>query len=77
MVNHWRLMIQCFKTIGKNIIPGQPSRIVPARQKTRLNGVIAKTMNEGRNAASGRSYLSSNGLNLPYIDYYFFVIDNG
>jgi len=64
MENYLCLMIWSSKTIGKNITRGQTSGIVTAKKKIKPSGVIARTINHRQNAASGRSYLSSDGATL-------------
>jgi hypothetical protein len=52
-------MIRDSKITGKNIIRGQISGIVIAMEKIKPSGVIVTITYHRQNAASGRSYLSS------------------
>jgi len=65
-----RLTIPYSKITGDNITCGQMSGIATAKKTISPSGVFATTINHRQHAASGRSYLSSNGVTLRYIDHY-------
>jgi hypothetical protein len=64
-------MILYSKISGKNITFGLASGVVTANTMITPNVVIARSVNHQQNAASGRSYLSSNGTILRYLDHYY------
>jgi len=70
-----RLTIGFLNTAGKNITCGPTSGIASAKEKIRPSGVMAKTINHRRNATSGRSYLSSDGATIRYVNHYCIVND--
>jgi hypothetical protein len=67
------LTIRYLKTKGKNITRWQTSWLVTAKSTIRPSGVPLTPINHQQNAASGRSYPSSDEATLQYIDYPYFV----
>lgn len=62
--SYLQLTLSYLKTIGENTTRGRTSGIVIAQKTTTPSGVIAKTINQLRQAGSGRTYLSSDGTTL-------------
>jgi hypothetical protein len=75
--NCFRLTIQCLKITGSNITRGQTSGCAAAKKPTRPSGVIATIVGHRQNAASGRSYLSSDAATLRFVGHYCIVNNNG